>query len=148
MHISPLRIIKIVASSALITIQIAMKTVGVTCSAKNIACSNAFAAKLKFYLVQEFNLVDMRMTNYAYKTSYSCTNETVSGVRIALSLYINANESSVSGTVRERNSRRLRYTKQHRLESVAALTKLTLICAENFNLFKKVHGGLHAFSVG
>ncbi len=28
----------------------------------------------------------MSMTNYAYETSYSCTNETVSGVRIALIL--------------------------------------------------------------
>ncbi len=54
MHISPLRIIKIVASSALITIQIATKTVGVTCSDKNIVYSNAFAVELKFYLIQEF----------------------------------------------------------------------------------------------
>jgi hypothetical protein len=67
MHISPLRIIKIAASSALITIQIATKTIGVTRSDKNIACSNAFAVKLKFYLIQELNLVDMSMTNYAYE---------------------------------------------------------------------------------
>ncbi len=36
----------------------------------------------KIYLIQELNLADMSMTNYAYETSYSCTNETVSGVRI------------------------------------------------------------------
>jgi hypothetical protein len=47
MHISPLRIITIAASSALITIQIATKSIGITRSDKNIACSNAFAVKIK-----------------------------------------------------------------------------------------------------
>ncbi len=38
--------------------------------------------RIRSQIIQELNLADMSMMNYAYETLYSCTNETVSGVRI------------------------------------------------------------------